>query len=169
MECINIMVFIWRSPKERLLHTWWLIYACMFFAIFLRLRATSHGVPSPKSQVWHGCLHGNSFRRPEIGVVYLLHLGVWTDVELHHVLEVEKRLWHRLLRDALWREARGQLWKCPRGSHHQALRPHPLYNLHDQVHVWWRLSHCLKLLLVQQERSQFCNFVPRWGGSISKF
>ena len=31
---------------------------------------TSHaGVPSPKSQLWHGCLHGNTFRRRGLTLV----------------------------------------------------------------------------------------------------
>ena len=35
----------------------------------LSLRASLHGVPSPKSSVWLGCLHGNTFWRWGLGLV----------------------------------------------------------------------------------------------------
>jgi hypothetical protein len=168
MEYINIMVFIWRSSKEWLLHTWWFIYACMFFAMLLRLRATSHRVPSPKSQVWHGCLHGNNFGGQRLGSCTCCTWAYGRTWSCIMCWKLKNWLRHKLWRDALWREGGGQLWKCPWGSHHQALRPHPLYNLHDQVRVWWRLSHCLKLLLLQQRDLNFATSFHR-GGSLSEF
>ena len=95
-----------------------------------------------------------------VGVVHLLHWGVWNMVGPHQVLEVEGRLQDELLRDALSTEAGGQVWKGARGNHHQTLCPHSLYHLRDQVRVGWRLSHRPLSILLQHESPQLCDFVP---------
>jgi hypothetical protein len=44
--------------------------------------ATSHGVPSFKSQVWHGCIHGNNVWRRGLGLI----LRVGSSQKLHPTL-----------------------------------------------------------------------------------
>jgi hypothetical protein len=48
--------------------------------------------------------------------VYLLHLGIWTDVELHHVLEAENLTTAQAIEGCFVEGSRGAIVEMPLGE-----------------------------------------------------
>ena len=106
---------------------------------------------------------------PDVGIIHLLDWSVGDIVWPHHVLEAEGRMWHRLLRNALRKEAEGQVQKGAGKSHHQFLRPHLLNHLRYQVGDGWRLSHRSLLFLLQKKTLNSTSSFRIEGSSATTF